>query len=49
MQQNGEKSTEEGQELSETRRNIRERDNLVTSTLLQPYLMEIDAMAKQLK
>jgi len=49
MQQNGEKITEERQELSETRRNLRERDNLITSILLQSYLMEIDAMPKHLK
>jgi hypothetical protein len=47
--ESGENIIEERQELSETRRKIKERDNLVTSILLQPYLMEIDAMPKHLK
>jgi hypothetical protein len=36
----GKKIIEERQELSETRRNIKERDNLVTSILLQAYGLE---------
>ena len=49
MQQNGEKIIEEKQELSETRRKMKERDNPVTSILLQSYLLEPDAMPKHVK
>jgi hypothetical protein len=45
----GEKIIEERQELSESGRKVKERDNLVTSILLQSYLMEPDAMPKRLK
>ena len=39
-QENGEKIIEERQELSETRRKIKERDNLVTSILLHASGLE---------
>ena len=40
---------EERQELGETRRKIKERDNLVTSILLQPHFVKAEAMPKLLK
>ena len=39
-QENGEKIIEERQELSETRRKIKERDNLITSILLHASGLE---------
>ena len=49
MQHCGEKIIEERQKLNETRRKIKERNNLVTSLLLQIYFLEPEAMPKHLK
>jgi len=49
MQHCGEKIIEERQKLNETRRKIKERNNLVTSLLLQIYFLKPKAMPKNLR